>query len=168
MHDRLVAQTSHVPHVLANVIVNRAGASRVEGHDPLANAGGSLRDMTRIAGANPRMWIDIFLDNAEAVRGELQDFRRRLEQVEAALDARDEGFLAAWIAEAAGNRRRLLEGAYTDAGALHRVSVHVPDRPGRLRGHHAGARRGAHQHRGLRARAHLAGARRDGDAPRHG
>ena len=130
VHDRLVAQTSHVPHVLANVIVNRAGASRVEGHDPLANAGGSLRDMTRIAGANPRMWIDIFLDNAEAVRGELEDFRRRLEQVEAALAARDEGFLAAWIAEAAGNRRRLLEGAYTDAGALHRVSVHVPDRPG--------------------------------------
>lgn len=129
-HDRLVALTSHLPHVLANVIVNRAGASRIEGHDPLANAGGSLRDMTRIAGANPRMWIDIFLDNADAVREELADFRRGIEQVEAALDQGDEGFLAAWIAEAAQNRRRMLESAYTDAGALHRVSVHVPDRPG--------------------------------------
>jgi prephenate dehydrogenase len=129
-HDRLVALTSHLPHVLANVIVNRAGASRVEGHDPLANAGGSLRDMTRIAGANPRMWIDVFLDNADAVRDELADFRRRIEQVEAALAGRDEEFLAGWIAEAAGNRRRMLESAYTDAGALYRVSVHVPDRPG--------------------------------------
>ena len=56
--------TSHVPHVLANVVVNQAGAARIEGHEPLANAGGSLRDMTRVAGANPRIWVDIFLDNA--------------------------------------------------------------------------------------------------------
>jgi prephenate dehydrogenase len=129
-HDRLVALTSHLPHVLANVVVNRAGASRVEGHDPLQSAGGSLRDMTRIAGANPRMWIDVFLDNAEALREELADFRRRLEQVEAALGQRDAGFLARWIGEAAGNRRRMLESAFADAGALQRVSVHVPDRPG--------------------------------------
>ena len=53
-HDRLVAVTSHLPHALANVLLNQAGASRVDGHDPLAAAGGSLRDMTRIAGANPR------------------------------------------------------------------------------------------------------------------
>jgi len=129
-HDRLVALTSHLPHVLANVIVNRAGASRVEGHDPIASAGGSLRDMTRIAGANPRMWIDVFLDNAEALREELAEFRRRLEQVESALAKRDAGFLARWIGEAAGNRRRMLESAFADAGALHRVSIHVPDRPG--------------------------------------
>jgi prephenate dehydrogenase len=129
-HDRLVALISHVPHVLANVIVNSAGASRVEGHDAIASAGGSLRDMTRIAGANPRMWTDVFLENADAVREELADVRRRLEQVEAALARSDAGFLARWIGEAAANRRRMLETAYTDAGALFRVSVHVPDRPG--------------------------------------
>lgn len=133
-HDRLVALTSHLPHVLANVVVNRAGASRVEGHDPLASAGGSLRDMTRIAGANPRMWVDIFLDNAAALRSELADLRARIEQVEHALAEGDAGFLARWIGEAAQNRRRMLESAYTDAGALHRVSVHVPDRPGVLAG----------------------------------
>ncbi len=133
-HDRVVALTSHLPHVLANVIVNRAGASRVEGHDPLASAGGSLRDMTRIAGANPRMWVDIFLDNSDAVRAELADLRSRIEQVEVALAAGDAGFLARWIGEAAQNRRRMLESAYTDAGELQRVSVHVPDRPGVLAG----------------------------------
>jgi prephenate dehydrogenase len=76
------------------------------------------------------MWIDVFLDNADALREELAEFRRRLEQVEASLAQRDAGFLARWIGEAAGNRRRMLESAFTDAGALHRVSVHVPDRPG--------------------------------------
>lgn len=133
-HDRLVALTSHVPHVLANVIVNQAGASRVEGHEPLANAGGSLRDMTRIAGANPRIWTDIFLDNADAVREELAEHRRRIEQVEAALAEGDAGFLARWIGEASQNRRRMLDVAYDDAGALHHVRVHIPDRPGVLQG----------------------------------
>jgi prephenate dehydrogenase len=133
-HDRLVAMTSHVPHVLANIVANQTGASRVEGHEPLAHAGGSLRDMTRIAGANPRIWIDIFLDNADAVRDALQEHRRRIEQVEAALEQGDAGFLARWIGEAAGNRRRMLEREYPDPGELQRLRVHVPDRPGVLAG----------------------------------
>jgi prephenate dehydrogenase len=133
-HDRLVALTSHLPHALANLILNHAGAARVEGHEPLAAAGGSLRDMTRVAGANPRIWVDIFLDNAQALREALGEHRRRIEQLEAALAAGDAGFLARWIAEAAEHRRRMLQTAYTDPGALHRLRVHVPDRPGVLAG----------------------------------
>jgi prephenate dehydrogenase len=133
-HDRLVAMTSHLPHVLANVVLNQAGATRVEGHDPLAAAGGSLRDMTRVAGANPRIWVDIFLDNADAIRESLAEHRRRIEQVEDALAQGDAGYLARWIAEAAGNRRTMLADAYPDATDLYRVRVHVPDRPGVLAG----------------------------------
>jgi len=133
-HDRLVAVTSHLPHALANVVLNQAGASRVDGHDPLAAAGGSLRDMTRIAGANPRIWVDIFLENRSALAAALADHRRRVSELEAALAAGDAGFLARWIGEASGNRRRMLETAYEDAGALRRLRVHVPDRPGILAG----------------------------------
>ena len=133
-HDRLVAVTSHLPHALANVLLNQAGASRVDGHDPIATAGGSLRDMTRIAGANPRIWVDIFLENRTALAAALAEHRRRVEQLESALAENDAGFLARWIGEASGNRRRMLETAYQNAGALHRVRVHVPDRPGVLAG----------------------------------
>jgi prephenate dehydrogenase len=133
-HDRLVALTSHLPHALANLLVNQAGATRVEGHEPLDAAGGSLRDMTRVAGANPRIWIDIFLENALALRDVLGEHRRRIEQLEAALDSGDAGFLARWIAEASQNRRRMLEEAYEDPGELQRLRVHVPDRPGVLAG----------------------------------
>src|SRR5581483_4784451 len=97
-HHRLVALTSHLPHALANVLVNQAGAGRIEGHDPLAAAGGSLRDMTRVAGANPRIWVDIFLDNAGPLAEALAEHRRRIEQLERALAARDAGTLARWIA----------------------------------------------------------------------
>ncbi len=133
-HDRLVAVTSHLPHALANVVLNQAGSARVEGHDPLAAAGGSLRDMTRIAGANPRIWVDIFLENRKELQTALGEHRRRVEQLESALASGDAGFLARWIGEASGNRRRMLETAYEDAGALHRLRVHVPDRPGVLAG----------------------------------
>lgn len=133
-HDRLVALTSHLPHALANLLVNQAGATRIDGHEPLAAAGGSLRDMTRVAGANPRIWTDIFLDNADAVRESLVEHRRRIEQLEGALASGDAGFLARWIAEASGNRRRMLADAYEDPGALQRLRVHVPDRPGVLAG----------------------------------
>src|SRR6059058_1843115 len=111
-HDRLVALTSHLPHALANLLVNQAGAGRVDGFDPLASAGGSLRDMTRVAGANPRIWTDIFSDNAEELRVALAEHRRRIDELETALAAGDAGFVARWIGEAAGNRRRMLETAY--------------------------------------------------------
>jgi prephenate dehydrogenase len=133
-HDRLVALTSHLPHALANLLVNQAGATRVEGHEPLAAAGGSLRDMTRVAGANPRIWVDIFVENAASLRESLAEHRRRVEQLEAALDTGDAGFLARWIGEAAGNRRRMLADAFPDPGELQQLRVHVPDRPGVLAG----------------------------------
>lgn len=133
-HDRLVALTSHLPHALANLLLNQAGATRIDGHEPLDAAGGSLRDMTRVAGANPRIWVDIFLENAEALAAALAEHRRRVEQLEEALRAGDAGFLARSIAEAAGNRRRMLADAYADPGALQRLRVHVPDRPGVLAG----------------------------------
>ncbi|HEY1316905.1 MAG TPA: prephenate dehydrogenase/arogenate dehydrogenase family protein, partial [Gaiella sp.] len=133
-HDRLVGLTSHLPHVLANVLLNHAGSTRIEGHDPLHAAGGSLRDMTRIAGANPRIWVDIFLDNREALGVALAEQRRALERVERALAEEDAGYLARWIGEASSHRRRLLETAFADPGALQRLRVHIPDRPGVLAG----------------------------------
>ena len=90
--------------------------------------------MTRVAGANPRIWIDIFLDNAGPVREALGEHRKQLERLEQALANGDAGFLAKWIGEAAGNRQRMLADAYPDPGALQQLRIHVPDRPGVLAG----------------------------------
>jgi prephenate dehydrogenase len=130
-HDRLLALTSHLPHALANLMLNQAGAARVDGHEALTGAGGSLRDMTRVAGANPRLWVDVFIENADELLVALGDHRRRIEELERALTARDAGYVGRWIGEAAGHRRRLLQIQYgAEPGALYRVVVHVPDRPG--------------------------------------
>src|SRR5262249_56869566 len=96
----------------------------------VASAGGSLRDMTRVAGANPRIWIDIFLENAGPVREALGEHRKQLDRLEQALESGDAGYLAKWIGEAAGNRQRMLADEYPDPGALQERCVHVPERPG--------------------------------------
>src|SRR3954454_17175723 len=134
-HDRLVALTSHLPHAIANTLVNQAGAGRVDGYDPLAAVGGSFRDMTRVAGANPRIWVDIFLDNREALLDGLREYGRRLDDLARALEREDAGYVARWIADASGHRRRLLDAAYpATPEELFRVRVHVPDRPGVISG----------------------------------
>jgi len=106
-HDQLVALTSHLPHALANVLVNQAGAEAVAGHDALAIAGRSFADMTRVAGANSRVWVDIFLDNAESLLVALAGHRRHVDELEDVLRRGDVEALTGWIEEAARNRRRL-------------------------------------------------------------
>jgi prephenate dehydrogenase len=133
-HDRLLALTSHLPHALANLLLNQAGTTSVEGHTALGAAGASFRDMTRVAGANPRIWVDIFLENAEPLRDALAEHLRRVEQLERALANGDAGFLARWIGESVEHRRELLRDAFDEPGVLHRLQVHVPDRPGVLAG----------------------------------
>ncbi len=134
-HDRLVALTSHLPHVLANLLATQAAAGTIDGHDPLAAVGGSFRDMTRVAGANARIWVDIFIDNREALLAALAEHRRRLDDVTTALEAGDSGQLARWIGESAAARRRRDKAAYPEAGGdLHTVRVHLADRPGSIAG----------------------------------
>src|SRR5437763_1409350 len=108
-HDRLLAITSHLPHALANLLLNQAGTTSAEGYRAIAAAGPSFRDLTRVAGANPRIWVDIFLDNAEPLQDALAEHRRRVEQLERALAAGDAGFLARWIGEPVEHRRELLQ-----------------------------------------------------------
>jgi prephenate dehydrogenase len=134
-HDRLLALTSHLPHVIANLLVNQAGAGRIDGHDPLAAGGGSFRDMTRVAGANPRIWVDIFLDNREALAAAIREHQRLSDDVLQALERGDAGFLARWIAQAGGHRRRALEAAYERRPEeMVQIDAHVPDKPGVISG----------------------------------
>ncbi|MGI9116565.1 MAG: prephenate dehydrogenase/arogenate dehydrogenase family protein [Gaiellales bacterium] len=132
-HDSIVAMTSHFPHVLANVLATQVAETDVNGHRPLHSVGGSFRDMTRVAGANADIWIDILLDNREAVLAALGDAQARLDAVATALRAGDEAYLATWIADAGAARGEALAHAHRAAPAdLHELLVSVPDRPGAI------------------------------------
>jgi prephenate dehydrogenase len=74
-HDRLAARTSHAPHVIASALA----ASAVRG-EPLAavTSGGALRDMTRVAGADPALWDEILRLNRDEVAAALDAFAAEL------------------------------------------------------------------------------------------
>src|SRR5215208_5212161 len=71
-HDRMLAAVSHLPHVLANVLVSQAAAAVAEG-EPLPRTGPSFRDVTRVAGANSDIWTGIYLSNRDAIARQIDD-----------------------------------------------------------------------------------------------
>lgn len=65
-HDRVLAATSHLPHLLAFSLVDTL-ANQDQGWDVFKYAAGGFRDFSRIAASDPQMWHDIFLSNRDAV-----------------------------------------------------------------------------------------------------
>jgi prephenate dehydrogenase len=128
-HDALLATVSHLPHVLANVLVARAARVLSEEGERLPATGPSFRDATRVAGANTDIWRDIYLANADALVDAIDDTVRRLGEVRGALVARNGSAVAAWNDGARDERRRLLE-ADLAGGEVHELRVAVPNRPG--------------------------------------
>lgn len=106
-HDRVMAAISHLPHVIANVLV--AGVAGFDAQERALAAGGpSFRDATRVAGASSAIWTDIYLSNADLLMGAIDDAIAELTQVRASLAAGDAEALAAWNDLARDRRRSLL------------------------------------------------------------
>jgi prephenate dehydrogenase len=131
-HDRLMAVVSHLPHVLANVLMTQAGL-HAGARDALLSAGPSFRDLTRVAGSNRGVWTDIFLENRAALLAALATFQEGLQEFLEALAANDAERLGRAIGRAAEQRDRLLAAGSLPAKELHRLIVRVPDRPGVFR-----------------------------------
>jgi prephenate dehydrogenase len=109
-HDRLMAHASHLPHVLANVLVAQALAA-YERQDAGAGRGSippSLADAIRVAGSNTAIWTDIYIANRVALVEAIEEAVRGLQSVRAALDRGDDAALAAWNEDARVARDSLL------------------------------------------------------------
>jgi prephenate dehydrogenase len=128
-HDTMMAAVSHLPHVLANVLVSQAARTLATGGERLPAVGPSFRDATRVAGAPTTVWTDIYLSNRDALGIQLDQTIERLQAVREALALGNEGVLAEWNDGAAADRRGLLEGQLA-GGPLFELRVSVPNRPG--------------------------------------
>jgi prephenate dehydrogenase len=128
VHDRLMAAVSHLPHVIANVLVAQAFRVLDDG-ETLPATGPGFRDATRIAGANPPLWADILLANREATIVQIDEAMARLTEARTALAEADRDRLLALQSEAATERQALLE-AQLGEGEQSELRVMVPNRPG--------------------------------------
>lgn len=97
-HDRLLAMTSHAPHVVAAAV---AAATPAEARRLTA---GGWRDTTRIAAGDPDLWADILLDNAGDVAKALSRIAAVTEKILAALEAGDRRRLVSLLKRAKEDR----------------------------------------------------------------
>jgi prephenate dehydrogenase len=128
-HDRLMAGVSHLPHVLANVLVSQVASAQRGAGEHLPSAGPSFRDATRVAGANPAIWTDIYRSNRDVIAAGIDETITRLQSVRDALSSDDSAAIEAWNAAAAEDRRSLLERELT-GGPVHELRASVPNQPG--------------------------------------
>ncbi len=132
-HDRLMACVSHLPHVLANLLVTQATGLLGEPGERLPAVGPSFRDATRVAGANSAIWTDIYMSNRDALLARIDELVAHLGDVRGWLASGDAQALTVWNERARAAHEALLGAGL--AGGLEGESVHelrasVPNRPG--------------------------------------
>jgi cyclohexadieny/prephenate dehydrogenase len=115
-HDRVLAVTSHLPHLIAYSIVGTASdLEAVTRSEVIKYSAGGFRDFTRIAASDPVMWRDVFLNNREAVLELLGRFTEDLVALQRAIRWSDGATLENLFTRTRAIRRSIIdEGQDTD------------------------------------------------------
>lgn len=98
-HDRVLAATSHLPHVLAFALVDML-ARQQESEEIFRYSAGGFKDFTRIASSDPIMWRDVCLTNRDALLQAMDNLDSHLQQLRQAIDERDGDTLEATFSRA--------------------------------------------------------------------
>ena len=98
-HDKMIAFTSQMPHILSNGFIKSPTALEHKGF-----SAGSYRDLTRVAWLNPQMWAELFLENEDFVLEELDFYIKSLTEYREAIANQDADTLIALLE--AGKRRK--------------------------------------------------------------
>ena len=115
-HDRVLAVTSHLPHLIAYTIVGTASdLEEVTQSEVIKYSAGGFRDFTRIAASDPTMWRDVFLSNKEAVLEMLQRFTEDLTALQRAIRIEDGAALHDHFTRTRAVRRSIIEQGQDDA-----------------------------------------------------
>ena len=128
-HDRAVARTSHLPHLLAALAAGQLADAPTE---HLALSGQGVRDVTRVAAGDPTLYGQIVSANSEAVLDLLTAVRQRLDAVIAAVGAADRDALETVLHEGVAGTRAIPGKHGGPTRPTRSVFVSVPDHPGAL------------------------------------
>lgn len=83
-HDKMIAFTSQMPHIISNAYIKSPTALSHSGF-----SAGSYKDLTRVAWLNPTMWSELFLSNADNVLNELDTLIQSLQSYKKAIETQD-------------------------------------------------------------------------------
>ncbi len=114
-HDKVLAITSHLPHLIAYTIVGTATDLEDDlRREVIKYSASGFRDFTRIAASDPVMWRDIFLNNQEATLEILQRFSEDLTALQRAIRKGDGNVLEDLFARTRAIRRGIIEAKQAD------------------------------------------------------
>ena len=114
-HDKVLAITSHVPHLIAYNIVGTAhDLEEVTKSEVIKFSAGGFRDFTRIAASNPTMWRDVFLNNKEAVLEMLGRFSEDLTALQRAIRWEDGDALYDMFVKTRRIRKQIIDAGQED------------------------------------------------------
>jgi len=117
-HDRVLAITSHLPHLIAYNIVSTAyDMENVKDGEVVKYSAGGFRDFTRIAASDPVMWRDVFLGNKDAVLETLGRFSEDLAVLQRAIRWGDGDTLMREFQRARGIRKAIIDAGLDTAEA---------------------------------------------------
>ncbi|MEX1251763.1 MAG: prephenate/arogenate dehydrogenase family protein [Hyphomonas sp.] len=117
-HDRVLAITSHLPHLIAfNIVATAFDMETVEQGEVVKYSAGGFRDFTRIAASDPVMWRDVFLNNRDAVLECLGRFSEDLAALQRAIRWGDGDMLIREFTRARTIRKAIVD-AGQDSGAV--------------------------------------------------
>ena len=102
-HDRMIAMTSQMAHLVSSCYVKSPGAEEAEGF-----TGGSFQDLTRVAYLNAGMWTELFLENQDYLLAEIEAVQKELEKYRAAIAASDSDELYKLLDEGSKIKERIL------------------------------------------------------------
>ena len=109
-HDKVLAITSHIPHLIAYNIVGTANdLANVNKKEVVKYSAGGFRDFTRIAASDPIMWRDIFINNSDAVLEMLDYFSNDLDKLKAAIKDNDYEYLENFFKKTRNVRKNIIE-----------------------------------------------------------
>ncbi|WP_419807798.1 prephenate/arogenate dehydrogenase family protein [Sphingomonas sp.] len=124
-HDRVLAVTSHLPHLIAYTIVGTASdLEQVTESEVIKYSAGGFRDFTRIAASDPTMWRDVFLTNRTAVLEMLQRFSEDLTALQRAIRVGDGEQLFEHFTRTRAVRRSIVEQGQDDSAPDFGRSAH--------------------------------------------
>ena len=128
-HDRAVARTSHIPHLLAALAAGRLAEAPT---DHLALTGQGVRDVTRVAAGDPVLYGQIVTANSEAVLDLLSEVRDRLDAIIDAVGGADRQALEVVLQEGVAGTLAIPGKHGGPTRPTRSVFVSVPDHPGAL------------------------------------
>lgn len=129
-HDEALALSSHLPQLLSSTLMAFAAQTSSAGL-PLLAAGG-FRDMTRIAGSSPVLWIDIVKQNRHAVLEMMKRFESVFHERLVEISRSDWDALERALSEAKQARDHMASKQGLRDSELVELVIQVPDRPGAL------------------------------------